>query len=382
MRWLAGPVLLALLLSACTGTVSPQPPRLLFVTHGNGPYLAALVEDDLAVSPRFSYLAATETVLPGEPVALDVTDRAGSRSQVVLLLETAANTYSVAWFDVAGIEPDSATELLPDLLPLGPLLAPELADPSDLCLTDLQVDHTGTLLALLNVPDTCGGSLAAPSIFVVDTTDDSVRTLAGSVQLLPSGLYVSQGGVSEQSELYWLEGAAGNARLERYPLPGGPVQTAGDFGAGSDSPEPLQLTRSAGAFVAVQPGRVNLLTDTASGLAQESSSATRVISDPYVDGLQALLVLHASSSSRLFVHESLSDSGPTEVKLQANVQHGTVDPGQMWVYFPRSGGLVVVDLLEVLEGTEENSTGDRHNLPELGAPGLITWLEGVLPPSP
>ena len=383
MRRVAWAALLLSGLVACTGTSSPQPPRLLFVTHGTGPYLAALVEDDLAAQPRFSYLADSEVTLPGEPLAMDVTDRAGARDRVVLLLETGSHAYSAAWFDVEGIDPDAVTALAPDVLALGPLLAPELDDPNDLCLKDMQVGRTGELLALLNVPADCSGSIASPSILLLDTSDSTVTTLAATVPLLESGLYVRQGDSATGDELYWLEGGAGQAIIEGYRLPDGPaLGDSGRFAAGSDLPVPLQLTFTAGSFAALQPGRLHLYGDAATSLALSPSTAGSLIADPFGDELQALLVLHDGSSPSLFVHENGGDANPTEVELPGSVAHGSVDPLQMWVYFTRPGGLVLVDLIEVLDEAAADPKGVRHTIGGLGEAGFITWLEGVLPPAP
>src|SRR5690625_6193580 len=94
-------LLLLFLLAACTGTQSPREPRLLFVTHEQaGEHRAVLIEENAfaaAGEERLTYLAATGRVLPGEPRAFGVVDRAGSSSQVVLLWRLEPAGYSPYW---------------------------------------------------------------------------------------------------------------------------------------------------------------------------------------------------------------------------------------------------------------------------------------------
>src|SRR5690625_238831 len=300
LRLMLGSLLLVLL-AACTGTQSPQAPRLLFVTHElEGDFIAALIREDRqaqSASERLEYLEATELVLAGEPVALDVVDRAGSRSQVVLLLEEAANRYAVSWLDVRDIEPGTATALSElRSLELTPLLQPLLGDPSELCLSDLQVTREGDTLGLFNDPQLCGVSAtdAQPGVFIVDVAAPGARPLAASDPLVRAGVFIRQDAPDSDGErLYFLDEAVGTVRLNRVELPDGAAETAGLFGSGSASPEPEQLTYTDSAFFARQPGQLRVLReDTGSTVSLPSGRrADLVISDPAGDYLQALLVL-------------------------------------------------------------------------------------------
>ncbi len=382
--------LLLFTLAACTGTQSPQAPRLLFVTHEQGgSFIAALIQEDqraATAADRLTYLAATEVVLPGEPLAMDVLDRAGSRSQVVLLLEEAANEYSALWLDVSGVEPGSASALAMDLLDLSPLLLPLLPDPVELCLTDLQVSRTGDVLGLFNDPQACGGAtLAEPSIFVVDVGQGTARSLAASDSLVRAGVFIRQGTAQADADtLHFLDGAVQSVRLNSVELPAGTAEAGAAFATGSDSPEPLQLTFTDGAFTSLQPSRLQLLEGTAPTTLNLPSGwqADMIVADPSGDQLQALLVLRTGPGARLLVSDTAGSGGPEDLNLSSGVSHGAVDPYQLWVYLLRPGGVDIVDLLGVLEESATGSPVGRYSLPAgtLGSPGFITWVDGVLPP--
>lgn len=377
--------LFLLLLAACTGTSSPQPPRFLLVTHDSGGgYVASLLLDDHAATQRFSLLTAADTPLAGEPVSSDVVDRAGERSQVVLLLRTAPAKYSAAFLDVAGLELASLTTLDQHLVDLTPLLAPQLDKPTDLCLTELQSSHDGAVLALLNVPAVCdAGSLATPSVFLVDAAGSGslIGEFANTLDLLPSGLYLAQGTPDEADRLYWLEGGVGAARLTQLNLTDHGSSYPADFSTGSDIPVPDDFSFSDGAFTATQGSTIHLLRDTASTRAISSSSGRwQVVADPWADQLQALVLLNPTSSSRLLVFRGAADSSPFDWAVGRNVTAATLHPVQLWVYLAYPGGIGTVDLVSVLDGADSSSETRRlYNVTGLGSPGQVVWLEGVLP---
>lgn len=395
MRRLLPAALLLLLLAGCTGTQSPQAPRLLFVTHElAGEFIAALIREDRqapSTGERLDYLEASERVLPGEPRAMDMVDRAGSRSQVVLLLEEAANDYSALWLDVQDIEPGNVTSLAElRYLELTPLLLPLLAEPSELCLSDLQVNRTGDVLGLFNDPQLCGGSVtdAQAGVFIVDVAALEARSLAASDPLVSAGVFIRQGQPGSDSDLlHFLDEGVGSVRLNSVELPDGAVipGTQAPFASGSDNPEPGQLTFSDAAFIARQPAQLQLLKDgsTSSISLPSGRRADLVIADPAGDYLQALLVLQRSPG-RLFVYGSGESSEPSELTVSSGVSDASVDPYGLWVYVLRSGGVDIVDLLGVLEGTGTSPAQavSRFSLPPgtLGTPGFISWVDGVLPP--
>lgn len=379
-------LLLLFLLAACTGTQSPREPRLLFVTHEQGgEHRAVLIEENAfaaAGEERLTYLAATELVLPGEPLALDVVDRAGSRSQVVLLLRLQPAGYSAVWLDVEAIEPGTAGQLqVLRSVDLASELGGLLPDPADLCLVDLQVSRDGTVLGLYNNPRACGGATdARGNVFILDIGTGTSRSLASSEPLAEAGVFIRQ--TRDDDELYFLDEAVQAVRLNRVELPDGPVEQLQRFAEGSDSPPPLQLTFTDGAFVALQRDRVRLLRDGSSSSLSvpQERSVDLVISDPAGDYLQALLVLQSGASSRLLVYGASDSDEPEEVTLTSGVSDGTVDPYQLWVYLLRPGGVDILDLLGLLEGS--GSRPARVSLPagSLGTPGFITWVDGILPP--
>lgn len=380
------PLLLVLVLVACTGTSSPQPPRFLLVTHGTaGAFTASLVLDDHAATPRFSLLTDADTPLAGEPVASDVVDRAGARSQVVLLLREAAAQYSAAFLDVAGLELAALGPLSQRVLDLTPLLLPVLDDAADMCLTELQVSQDGELLALLNVPAECTpGSLTKPSIFVVSAAGSGslVGEFAATTDLLPSGLHLEQGTADAPDRLHWLDGVIGAARLAHMNLADQGISYGTSFPAGSGNPAPNDFGFSDGAFIATQGNTVHLLRETTPSARTISGSAGtwQVVADPWADQLQALVLLNPGSGSRLVVWRGATDSTPFDWPVGRNVTAATLHPVQLWVYLAYPGGIGTVDLVSVLDGAEPDGDNRRlHSVSGLGAPSQIVWIEGVLP---
>lgn len=375
---------LLLLLSACTGTQSVQAPILLFVTHSDGGvHRAALVEDAQFSDPRFTYLQDTETVLTGVPVDFDVVDRAGARSQIVLLLETGANEYEAAWFDTAGIVPETAGELAVarSATDLTGSLAPELNDPADLCLTHIQTTHDGGLLALLNVPGagSCSSSTVAPSILLLTADGTFLRELETSTDLLPSGLFIRQNTADRLDSLHYLEGAVNRARLSEVQLPDGSRTDGQLFAPGSDVPTPHDFNFTDGSFVAIQPDSV-FIAGQASRIALSPSSVNyRIIADPYGDQLQALLVVRTGSGAQLQVF--IDGEAAEPVTGLGTVSAGTVEPVQQWAYLLTNTGITTVDLMEIIEQFGSTRPFSRAAIPEIGSPGLITWFQGLLPPA-
>lgn len=380
LAWLG----LLVLLVACTGTQSVQAPILLFVTHSEGGvHRAALIEDAQFSDPRFTYLQDTETVLAGAPVDFDVVDRAGSRSQIVLLLETGANDYQAAWFTTDGIVADTAAELAEAraATDLTGSLAGVLSDPADLCLTHIQTTHDGELLALLNEPGAgnCASSVASPSVFLVAADGEFIRELATSQSLLPSGLYIRQATGDQEDFLFVLDEGVGAARLNELELPDGALDAGTEFASGSDIPVPLDFGYTNGNFVVIQPDYLYVHGQARVSLSP-SSGNNRLIADPYGDQLPALLVLRTGSSGQL--HVAVAGAATETVTNLGNVSSGTVEPVQQWAYLLTTTGITTVDLMEIIEQFGNANPVSRATIPEIGAPGLITWFQGLLPEVP
>ncbi len=375
---------LLLLLAACTGTQSVQAPILLFVTHSEGGvHRAALVEDAQFSEPRFTYLADTETVLDGAPVDFDVVDRAGARSEIVLLLETGPNDYGAVWLDTEGIVPDTAGELAKARPPvdLTAVLTPEVNDPADLCLTHVQTTHDGGLLALLNNPGagSCPSSVASPSIFLVGADGEFVGELATTRSLLPAGLFIRQETDDGRDFLNVLDEGVGAARLNEAELPNGVLSEGSEFARGSDEPVPLDFTYTNGAFVVIQRDFI-YTHGQESRITLPSSANNRIIADPYGNQLQALLVLQTGSGAQLNVFMAGGES--QTVTGLGTVSSGTVEPVQQWAYLLTTAGITTVDLMEVIEQFGNARPVNRSSIPEIGTPGLITWFQGLLPAAP
>jgi hypothetical protein len=395
LRGLAPWILLLLLLAGCTGTSSQQAPRLLTVTYGTGAdSRVALVRDNGTASgtARLEFLPASVRPLEGRAVALDIVDRAGSRSELVLLLHRGGNGYSLAFMNVEGIDPEAPAAFAPSRtgLDLTAALAGVAADPAALCLTAVQVTGTGSHAALLNGGPGCdAGVTAAPELFIVDLTGgDGPLSIAASAELLPVQPFIRQSTVADENELFFLIGGPGsNAELWSTPLPPDSVfpqgVAAGTFSGGGSSGYPLDIAAGSEGLAALALRSASLdllLPDGTSRQVATPATARRFIRDPFDTELEQVLVLRTSGFS---VHRDATDSRPFTGNLTA-VTDAAVDPERLYVYFLSPGMIRILDILDLpAAATPDQGSGRLASNPvaELLAPaGLISWVPAAVPP--
>lgn len=392
MRRLLALATLLLLLAGCTGTSSDSAPVLLFVTHErDGQQLAALVavRETQEAGDAFTYLEDTETVLPGVPLALDVSGRTDERSKAVLLLGLPDGEFRVARFSLSGIDADAAGQLDPHYSdPVQALIAGSggLLAEEDICLRDLQASADGQVLAFMSVPEDCdAANIVPPSILVLDTAEGTSRMVAGDVPLVTSTLFIRQRNEPEwnRDTLYYLEGAD-QVRLWSAKLPSGQPLQAGTFGAGSGSPEPLHLRMGTGRFLALQPDRLNLLMlperdgemAESSEKSDELRNAIEIVPDDYTDVLDAV-VIRTADGLRIF-----PEASGTALKAPIGASSAaTLHSDDRWVYAARNGQLTAVDLLELPEEKDSSlPTLGWRTVDGLGRVSHLTWFRSVLPP--
>lgn len=396
-RSLGALLLLSLLLAACTGTGSPVTPRLLFVTHqpagGSGWEAVLVVDNGTAVDPRLEYVADTAFALPGEPVAADVTDRAGGRTEVMLLLEASGDDYLLQRFAT----PDEPVDSLTQLAPTGPAISVRdfLTDavngdvtPAELCPQHLQVSRDGRTVVLLNHPESCGSSLERPEILVLDLESGEALSVGGSEAMLegPVPVIVDQ----DSDTLYFAVTGTGDVAMDVRSLDDVTVAPPpGSNRVFTDSGQEGHVDMALLADSMVLLSRTGLyslpLSGSGSSTAVPESGATGLVKDPYGQaGFVAVL-----RSGRLAVHQT--PATPVVETRDVLSLSGTVPPGRAtfdsqhyYVYVLHQERIQVADLLDFT--AEPEASGTRGSvtsvrIDELGTPGTITWLPAI-PPEP
>lgn len=395
--WFA--VLIPLLLAACTGTSSPQSPRLLVTTYGSGSgSRVALVLDNGpqqqgAPLDRLEFLADSARPLAGQAVALDFVDRAGARNELVLLLHEGAGQYSLAFLNTAGIDPAAPAAFAPSRqpLPLNAALA-GLTDPASLCLTDVQVTHDGRFAVLLEGGSAAAGPAcpdsvtAAPELFLVDLTGVTPPvSINPTADLLAVRPFLDQAVLDTEDQLFYLVGAVQPAAqlwsvslpLPAFPSDGSPV---GTFSGGSSYPLDLAARGREEGMLALRSTSIELLLPDGRNVAAATpATPVRFIRDPYVNELRQVLVLRSGGYS---VHRDPADANPVTGTV-SGVTGAAVDPDRDYVYFLSAGTITILDILDLGDSADPDASSRRplpFRVPELESPaGLIDWIPAVLP---
>jgi len=221
-------LLSALLLGACTGSFEAQTPVLLVVGYedATGGKLALVLDtfgSEGASEDRLEFLPDSVRTLPASPVAYDVVNRAGIRSEVAGLSREDAPTGSTAYlsfFSLSRIDPENPaafreTEsfLVNEFDPVpGTIIDPRF------CPVDVQVTQTGAYAALLNDEQVCGIGRGV-SIDILDLRRGRLleRITEPAAPLLPGGFYLQQ--TPTQDLLYYAVRDPGGVRVRQVTLP-------------------------------------------------------------------------------------------------------------------------------------------------------------------
>lgn len=391
-------VLPLLLLVACTGTMSLQAPRLLVVTYASDTDgLVALVRDNgpsnERIPPRLEFLAETATPLAGRAVAADLTNRAGARKELVLLIERGAAQYALAFFNTDNLNPLDPVrfERSSDDLELTPLLAEVAVDIDAFCLTALQVSHDARFVALLNGGGSCPAEVSdAPELFILDLEEGSAASISKTRDLLPVRPYLQQGYStgSEDSRLFYLVGSTGeSAQLWSTPLPlpsvGGSTADGTPGGTFSGGSSYRDLAPSVAGMLALRSDSVNILPPEGSTSKPLTTkpAAVQFVRDPYGDELTQILVLHDGPQAGLSVHRTDTDASPANARA-SDATSATVDSERLYAYLLQPGQISIVDLYDVIDDPSNKLLRPGiFRFDELAdvTPGLITWVPAALP---
>jgi hypothetical protein len=203
-------LLCAATLAACTGTSETGPPFLMAVAVGGGTGGTATAHLLLLQDTFGTTAGATRDVLavPGSDrtldypaVSMDVADRLGDRSELVVLTRqlgagapiSRVRTYAFGQIDVN--DPSSFQESRA-VLSLSGETGSVFDSQTAPCFTAVQTDRSGDMLALLDDPSRCGVA-ALPRIFVVDRSQSppEVTDLTGGRSVVPAAPFLDQHGV-------------------------------------------------------------------------------------------------------------------------------------------------------------------------------------------
>jgi hypothetical protein len=396
----------ALLLSACTGTPSPELDTLLIsgYTDAEGGHVALIDARTLCppgAGPRCGEGILPDSVrpLPAPPVAFDMVERVPARSELVVLSREGQVLNSPAFlsfFATDDIDPANpvdfaesreAVTLGPEL-PVSPEVAARLAgQPLNYCPVRVQISAAGRFAAVLNDNE---GTCASPVLNNIVVLDLSPPELLGvlvvdffDLDVLASGLYLDQSFGEQDDRLYWYQEVAVGARLVELPLPRPGADTR-PVAAVIDVPfeigNPLTDLDALGTtFFALRridfvpivgvPGSPQLGEAVATGL----TNARRLVLDPF----QARRNLLVIGSERVAVLLEAEDPAPQDFSV-FGVVDGTIDLAS-FAYFVSAEAITVFDLV-LYDPTLAPPRVQRFAVPGLTSPAFISWAQARLEP--
>lgn len=377
LKWLSLATAL-LTLAACTGTREASLPTLLVIgsVGPSGPQLL-LVEDIFqpgATPPRdLVQVSGSETPLLAPPVSLDVVDRNGARSELVVLARNAdTGEAHLQFFDLTDLDPDAGQPLASGRAPLdiATLLQDEATDGAPVCPVEVAVGGGGSLAALLD-DGSCRDGI--PDIFVVDLDSREFRFALSEfpgVELLAAGIFVDQ----RNDTLFFAAESLNRIEVHSLSLAGddGAATPVGDAELSATSGTATDLARQADGIGLLADERLALVpisgagTDTADSV-RTLADARMLLSDP-TGTLEELVVL---SGTRVAIHADAADSNPQEFRLSATPVDATLEPVQRFAYLLESGGVEILDLFRYAEPPSSRTLFIA--LPDLEEPRAITW---------
>jgi hypothetical protein len=386
--WLASAALLLVLLPACTGTSEADLPTLLVVGTG-APAQLQLLEDVYQPSgtPARTLVPVpgSERELPAPPVSLDVVDRVGARSELVVLVHSdAEGVAELRFFDLSDLSATDPSRFVMSRPPLDltALLQAESEIPQPICPVEVEVSDDGRHAALLD-DGSCRES-GFPDIYVIDLT---LRRLLyalsvehPAVNLLPAGIHIDQA----TDLLYFAAGSLAPIEVLALPITG--ASRPADLGAASISPvagDDADLARVADGIGLLTGDRLALVPfgDEDQGAVEPVSTlvaAERLLADPAAS-LDVLVVL---SADRVAIHQNAEDDSPQTYPLRAAPVGATLEPVQRFAYLLEAGGVEILDLFPYAEPPASRTL--FVSVPGLAEPAVITWaypsdVGGALP---
>ncbi len=392
-------VALLLGLSACTGTFEATEPLLLVVglEDGGGAPQVALIEDRFSpvqsTSDRLVLLEDSRRPLPYPAVSADVIQRAGLRSELVLLtreLDVAAPQSELRFFDLDGIDPadpvgfDVSTQHPTVVLSGAPGALLDEAGGVGACPTAVQASRDGRYIAVLDNRRVCSGvgsDLVTLYLIDVNASPPAIVFSSGGQPLVAAAPFLDQAGGDEH--LYYLVSGINTMLIYRMTLPSGSSSPYLGLSLPGTEASVLRADRDMlVALSATQLRSVKAVAGAPAGLATTVTGARALAVDATGTTEQLVVV----GSSQTAVHASPADAKPTLLSFSGDA--AVIDPLNRFAYVMRDQVLYIVDLLAVTAG---NSGGlfAGTSLPELNLPqedgasvAVMEWTRAVTPIAP
>ncbi|HEX7004377.1 MAG TPA: hypothetical protein VF168_09350 [Trueperaceae bacterium] len=361
--------LLLVTLAGCTGTEEESIPIILVVgsVEPAGPQLQLYedVRDPMAAPARDLAPVGAPLRLPDAPVSLDVVDRNGERSELVVLDESGA----LHFVDISDLPVSFALLRSIDVAALIP------SDPLNpaLCWQQVQIgggaSEPGRYAALLeSCPD------EPPEVYVVDLVSQELEYALTQehvgTQLLPIGIYVDQ----RSDLLYFAADEIGEVEVQSLPLTGA-VEPEPLGETPVDPPEAVDLSPIAGGIgVLAEDGALGIVPYEGDPLAPADlglSEASMLLPDPSSN----VELLAAFSETRGRLVEGLDDIEFEELFLRRPLVDATLEPVQRFAYLLEEGGVEILDLFPYADPPSNRLL--FFDLPGLDEPRVITWAFGT-----
>lgn len=424
--------LLALPLSACTGSFEDPDPVLLVtgfqrVSGTTATNHVGLISDNLnldsdTLAARFDFLTDSVRNLPAPAVSYDITNRENARNTLIVLSRglneddnPATPPYSsfLSFFSINQIKVDNPVDFK---RPPGRTTDTNINDidavPEDFpnrtapfyCPSEVQVTRGGNYAAVLNVPRLCGVNAAQ---FIDVLALDGTPRLLGRINNVASGenpgaaggIYVSQG--SAEDILYYAVRSPSSLTLNALTLP----RPGQQFGPDDRLPT-AQVVASVrnraedGAFVDLgvsgQSGSDQLAVLSTRGLAYVSSYSSdgeatepvgtlendnaRLIRDD-LRQTDATLVLALPEANRFsyfpasFTTDEDGDLVSDEVRGSVAAVDAVIESNNGYVYFVANGLVSLFDLQSYDTGDDLET--QALTVSELTNPTFVTWAQAL-----
>ncbi|MEX2536172.1 MAG: hypothetical protein WD273_11310 [Trueperaceae bacterium] len=375
-------LLTLLILGGCTGTQEAALPTLLIVgsVQPGGAQLQLLedVRDPLATPPRSLVpVTGSSRPLPAPPVSLDVVERNGSRSELVVLVrDDSLDITELHFFDLSDLDTGDPNFFAQSRTPIdvASILPVEVTEGLPVCLTQVQVGPgtatgPGRYAALL---DSCTGAGIA-EVHVIDLQEEehlfSLANEFTGVRPLPAGIHVDQ----ERDLLFFASADFGETAVWSTPLTGDTVpQLVGNADLDLETADRADLAPASNGIALLADDLLALVPfdaggDTPPGPATTLTAGESILPDP-LGNLETLVVL---SRSAVAIHDGPLNGDPEEFSLTAPLAGATLEPVERFAYLLEEGGIEILDLFPYAE-----PPADRllfREVAGLDDPRVISW---------
>ncbi len=421
-------LIVASMLTACTGSLEPPNPVLLVVGYSSGAgSRVALIRDRFgesgAVTEQLEFLPGSVRNLPAPAVDYDVTNRDRARDRLVVLSRGPAAagqaTGYLTFFSLQSIDPDNpvAFEQRAEFT-ISPATVTNIPDTllnPGFCPARVQVTQNGSFVTVLNEPTLCNGR-GQPSIDIFSLAGAQPRLLqrlttggaedggvgGGSFLATGGNLYLSQS--PTQDLLYYAVSVPGGLRLEQATLP----RPGAGFGLDDELPV------SAVARVRTDPRQGNLVDLGRAGasgderlvvLFEAGLANVEFAAEPLEDDVvptatlsdnsfvirddrretDATLFVGTPAAQRFSYVPVATDEGTVAAPENARVDavDAVIEPTFGFVYFVAPGQVSIFDLSAYDVG-ERLRNPRAVSVPELGdtVPSFVTWTQAAPPATP